>query len=403
MNTVPSVVSCSLTTPRRRARTGRLPATQMLAFAAGLCYLPAGLAAEPASAHPPAHAPAHPPARAAATAAAAPAHGPAAKDSPASPAKHLALAKVEAPSAEADAMERLRQRLGERLTTAKPDADAAPVGPLEVRVLAKPAPVRAAAAHGAPHGAAGASGHRAAASAHGKAHAKGHGAAAHAPHWSYAGPAGPQTWGGLQPNFSLCAKGQRQSPIDIQGGLTIELEPVRFNYSASRFAVVDNGHTVQANLNAGNFIELGGKRFELKQFHFHRPSEERIDGRQFEMSVHLVHKDEQGNLAVVGLLLDRGAPHAAVQKVWNNLPLEKQEELPARTPLELNDLLPADRSYYTYMGSLTTPPCSEGVRWIVMRHPVSVSQEQIDLFARLYPMNARPIQQVAGRRILQSQ
>ena len=331
------------------------------------------------------------------------AHAGAPKDShAAAPAKQMALAKVEAPSAEADAMERLRLRLGERLTTAKPVPEAAATGPLEVRVTAKPA-----ASHAAPHGAAGhgrskrSAGHgKTPAAAHGAA---AHGAAAHAPHWSYAGPAGPQTWGGLQPNFQMCAKGQRQSPIDIQGGLTIELEPVKFNYRSSRFAVVDNGHTVQANLMSGNFIELGGKRFELKQFHFHRPSEERIDGRQFEMSVHLVHKDDEGNLAVVGLLLDRGAPHAAVQKVWNSLPLEKQEELPARTPLELNDLLPTDRSYYTYMGSLTTPPCSEGVRWIVMRQPISVSQDQIDLFARLYPMNARPIQQVAGRRILQSQ
>jgi carbonic anhydrase len=119
---------------------------------------------------------------------------------------------------------------------------------------------------------------------------------------------------------------------------------------------VDNGHTVQANLAAGNFIEVGGRRFELKQFHFHRPSEERIDGRQFEMSLHLVHKNEQGRLAVVALLLDRGAPHPAVQKVWNNLPLEQQQELPASTPLELADLLPSDPSYYTYMGSLTTPP-----------------------------------------------
>ncbi len=299
----------------------------------------------------------------------------------------VAIAPVQAPAGDADPMERLRLRLGERLTTAK-QADHA-TGPLEVRVLAK-----APAAHAA-------KGHGAAGVGHGKAHAKSH--AAQAAHWSYTGPAGPQTWGGLKPDFALCAKGQRQSPIDIQGGLSVELEPVQFNYKASRFGVVDNGHTVQANLAAGNFIEVGGRRFELKQFHFHRPSEERIDGRQFEMSLHLVHKDEQGRLAVVALLMDRGAPHPAVQKVWNSLPLEKQEELQARSPLELAELLPSDHSYYTYMGSLTTPPCSEGVQWIVMRQPVSVSSAQIELFARLYPMNARPLQQVAGRRILQSQ
>ncbi len=356
----------------------------VLALAA--CALPAAplLAAEHAPAHVPAAKEAPAAAPAAPVKAAEPAHG-----KPAAPAQQVAVAPMQAPSSDADAMERLRLRLGERLTTAKPAATAA--GPLEVRVLSK-----APAAH-AKHAA---KGHGAKGGAHGKGHAKAH--AAHAVHWAYAGPAGPQTWGGLKPDFQLCAKGQRQSPIDIQGGLPVELEPVQFHYKASRFAVVDNGHTVQANLGAGNFIEVGGRRFELKQFHFHRPSEERIDGRQFEMSLHLVHKDEHGRLAVVGLLLDRGAPHPAVQKVWNSLPLEKQEELPGRTPLELAELLPSDHSYYTYMGSLTTPPCSEGVQWIVMRQPVSVSSAQIELFARLYPMNARPIQQVAGRRILQS-
>jgi carbonic anhydrase len=152
----------------------------------------------------------------------------------------------------------------------------------------------------------------------------------------------------------------------------------------------------------GNNIEINGKRFELKQFHFHRPSEERIDGRQFEMSVHLVHKDEQGKLAVVAVLLDKGQLQPAVQKVWNNLPLEKNEEAQARISLDINEILPVDRRYFTYMGSLTTPPCSEGVHWVVMRQPVTMTAEQIELFARIYPMNARPVQQASGRRIMQS-
>jgi carbonic anhydrase len=231
-----------------------------------------------------------------------------------------------------------------------------------------------------------------------------HGAGAAAAHWSYNGPAGPQTWGGLKPEFSLCGNGQRQSPIDIRGGLAVDLEPVAFSYQASRFAVIDNGHTVQANVAPGNFIDLGGKRYELVQFHFHRPSEERIDGRQFEMSVHLVHRDEQGKLAVVAVLMDKGQQaQPAVQKVWNNLPLEKGEENAARVALDIAELLPTDRRYFTYMGSLTTPPCSEGVQWVVMRQPVVMTAEQIELFARIYPMNARPVQQAGGRRILQSQ
>jgi carbonic anhydrase len=120
------------------------------------------------------------------------------------------------------------------------------------------------------------------------------------------------------------------------------------------------------------------------------------------MSVHLVHKDEQGKLAVVAVLLDKGQLQPAVQKVWNNLPLEKNEEAQARISLDINEILPVDRRYFTYMGSLTTPPCSEGVHWVVMRQPVTMTAEQIELFARIYPMNARPVQQASGRRIMQS-
>jgi len=227
--------------------------------------------------------------------------------------------------------------------------------------------------------------------------------AGHAAHWSYAGDGGPAAWGGLKPEFQLCSVGQRQSPIDVRGGIAVDLEPVQFDYRASGFNVVDNGHTVQVNIGGGNSIQVGGRRYELVQFHFHRPSEERINGRQYDMSLHLVHKDPEGRLAVVGLLLERGAPQPVVQSVWNNLPLEKGMEQMSGASLDLNHLLPADRGYYTYMGSLTTPPCSEGVLWMVMRQPVAVSQAQIDIFARLYPMNARPVQQAAGRLIKQSQ
>ena len=220
--------------------------------------------------------------------------------------------------------------------------------------------------------------------------------------WAYEGTAGPQAWGALKPEFSLCANGQRQSPIDIQGGLAVDLEPVQFDCQSSRFAIIDNGHTVQVNLAPGNAIELGGRRFELQQFHFHRPAEERIDGRALEMSLHLVNKDGQGRLAVVALLFDRGPPQPVVQQVWKNLPLEKHQETAARATLDLSELLPADRRYCTYLGSLTTPPCSEGVQWVVMRQPLTLAPEQIDLFARLYPTNARPVQAVAGRRIMQS-
>jgi carbonic anhydrase len=224
----------------------------------------------------------------------------------------------------------------------------------------------------------------------------------HSPHWSYDGSGGPEAWARLNPEFAKCGTGQRQSPIDIRGGIKVDLDPVQFDYKPVAFGVLDNGHTVQVNVASGNAIEVHGRRYDLVQFHFHRPSEERIDGRQFDMVAHLVHKDAEGRLAVVAVLLDRGSAHAVVQQVWNNLPLEKGEQLDARTPIDLSALLPADKRYYTYMGSLTTPPCSEGVLWMVMQQPVTISQSQINIFAKLYPMNARPIQSASGRLIKQS-
>ena len=220
--------------------------------------------------------------------------------------------------------------------------------------------------------------------------------------WSYDGPSGPAAWARLQPEFAKCAGGLRQSPIDIRDGIAVQLDPVKFDYHPSAFRVIDNGHTVQVNVAPGNTIEVMGRRFELQQFHFHRPSEEHVAGRQFDMSAHLVHKDAEGRLAVVAVLLERGGAQPVVQSVWNNLPLEKGEELAAPTPIDLQQLLPADRGYYTYMGSLTTPPCSEGVLWMVMKQPVPVSAEQVGIFSRLYPMNARPVQSAAGRMIKES-
>jgi len=220
--------------------------------------------------------------------------------------------------------------------------------------------------------------------------------------WTYDGDGGPGSWGKLKPDFAKCASGTRQSPIDIRDGIQVNLDPIQFDYKPTTFRVIDNGHTVQVNVAPGNFIEVNGKRFELLEFHFHRPSEERIQGKQFDMAVHLVHKDAEGRLALVAVLLERGGAHSIVQTVWNNLPLEKGEEQAARVPLDLTQLLPAERSYYTYMGSLTTPPCSEGVLWLVMKKPVPIAQEQIGIFARLYPMNARPVQPASGRMIKES-
>jgi len=224
-----------------------------------------------------------------------------------------------------------------------------------------------------------------------------------APHWTYEGATGPTAWAQLSAEYATCANGARQSPIDIREGIKLELEPVVFEYRSSGFQVVDNGHTIQANIQPGNYIRVMGRRFQLLQFHFHRPSEELIDGRPSEMVAHLVHKDQDGKLAVVAVLIDRGTTkQPAIQSVWNNLPLEKNEEVAASTRIDPTQLLPENRRYYAYMGSLTTPPCTEGVLWIVMKQPMMATSEQIDLFARLYPMNARPVQATAGRLIKES-
>jgi carbonic anhydrase len=288
------------------------------------------------------------------------------------------------PVAPPDAMDKLRERLAEKLGAVK----SAPANPNVLRVTARGP--EAAAGHVPP--AAPAAPVRPARAA----------VKAPAGHWDYDGAHGPAHWGTMKPEFSTCSSGKRQSPIDIKDGIRLQLDPVQFDYKPSGFRVIDNGHTVQVNVAAGNSIEVMGRRFELVQFHFHRPSEERIDGRAFDMVAHLVHKDLEGRLAVVAVLLERGSAQAVVQSVWNNLPLEKGEELAARAPIDLNALLPPERAYFTYMGSLTTPPCSEGVLWMVMKQPVPISPEQIAVFARLYPMNARPVQSASGRMIKES-
>lgn len=218
-------------------------------------------------------------------------------------------------------------------------------------------------------------------------------------HWDYEGEGRPENWSKLDPKNIACAIGQRQSPIDIRDGIKVDLESIKFNYRPSTFRIVDNGHTVQVEVGDSS-INLTGKNYELVQFHFHRPSEEKINGQRFDMVVHLVHKSDEGQLAVVAVLLERGSENPFIQTLWNNLPLEKN--VPVQPPSAVIDpatLLPATRSYYTYMGSLTTPPCSEDVLWLVMKQPVQVSLEQINIFSRLYKNNARPIQPIAGRLI----
>ena len=312
------------------------------------------------------------------------------KAASAAPAEPAPARPVERATPPQDPTDKLRERLAEKLGATR----AAPTSPNVVRVAARPQVETAQApAADTAHAAAKPSRPKAAVAAHGSGRAA---------HWSYEGEGGPAHWGAMKPEFATCSSGKRQSPIDIRDGIKVQLDPVQFEYKPSGFRVIDNGRTIQVNVAAGNTIEVMGRHFELMQFHFHRPSEERIDGRQFDMVAHLVHKDLDGRLAVVAVLLDRGSAQPLVQTIWNNLPLEKGDEVPAKGTIDLNALLPPERSYFTYIGSLTTPPCSEGVLWMVMKQPVPVSPDQIAIFSRLYPMNARPIQSASGRLIKES-
>lgn len=226
--------------------------------------------------------------------------------------------------------------------------------------------------------------------------------ALHAPLWSYEGETGPANWARINPDWAVCGSGTRQSPIDLRDGMKVDLEQITFDYRQSGFNVVDNGHTIQVAVGFGNYITVQNRSYELVQFHFHRPSEERINGRGTEMVVHLVHKDAEGRLAIVAVLLERGAQNSMIQTVWNNLPLEKNDTVTPSVTLDVNHILPAKRDYFTFMGSLTEPPCTEGVLWLVMKQPMPASPAQMALFSRLYPLNARPIQPGGGRVVKES-
>jgi carbonic anhydrase len=214
-----------------------------------------------------------------------------------------------------------------------------------------------------------------------------------APHWTYEGEHGPRQWGSLDAAYETCQLGRQQSPIDIRGAHAADLPAIVFSYQPSPLKVVDNGHTVLVTCAPGSFITVGDHRYELQQFHFHHPAEEKVNGRSYPLVAHLVHKDAEGKLAVVAVLLTTGHANDVVEKVWTNLPAEEGKEAgPEGVTVDAAGLLPATRGYFTFTGSLTTPPCTEGVTWFVLKSPVQMSNDEVALFARKYPHNARPIQ-----------
>jgi len=227
-------------------------------------------------------------------------------------------------------------------------------------------------------------------------------------HWSYEGESGPATWGNLSPVYAFCKDGHHQSPIDIVKSDVKEPSTWALNYSSTSLHIahtehmediVDNGHTIQVTVDEGSTLDYDGKTYALKQFHFHTPSEHTINGKHQPMEMHLVHQSADGHLAVVGVLFKEGkTPNPNFAKIIANLPASKGETKHlTEESIELDLHLPTDNSAYHYTGSLTTPPCSENVQWVVLRDMISLTKDQIDAFASHISPNNRPVQPLNDR------
>ncbi|CCN86037.1 conserved exported hypothetical protein [Vibrio nigripulchritudo SFn27] len=214
--------------------------------------------------------------------------------------------------------------------------------------------------------------------------------------WGYEGQQGPAHWGKVAKE---CSTGQNQSPVNIASTTKAKLGQLQFDYQGRAIAILNNGHTLQTTLEGRNTLTIDGKRFKLKQFHFHTPSENQVDGKVYPMEAHLVHADKMGHLAVVAVFFTLGQENPNLAALLKNVPGSEQR-MPISEPIETGSLLPASRDYYRFNGSLTTPPCSEGVRWIVMKDPLVMSRAQLQLFMQAMGSNSRPVQPVNARLIL---
>lgn len=227
--------------------------------------------------------------------------------------------------------------------------------------------------------------------------------------WGYVGDIAPENWGQLSSEFMACSSGMAQSPINIESNIKGDLPEIQrlgisliaFNYQDSPLKILNDGHTIQVKYAPGSNIILDGQLYELKQFHFHHPSEHTINSQGFDMEIHLVHQNPLGSLAVLSVLIKEGAESKALQAFWQELPQSRQEK---NLSLKFNaeQLLPVNRSFYSYKGSLTTPPCSEIVNWVIFDEPIQVSRQQIEQFTQVISDNARPIQAVNRRLLLKS-
>ena len=235
--------------------------------------------------------------------------------------------------------------------------------------------------------------------------------------WGYKTENGPEVWAHLSPEYILCAEGKHQSPIDLVNPIPVELPPIPYNYHPTSMNIRNTGHTIEVACPEGSWIEVDDTRYQLLQFHFHAPSEHTVAGKSFDMEVHFVHKSEDGMLAVVGLLIKRGQHNFAFDSIWSHLPAVPGETQRIENVTEDGSLIvdpcfmfsPNDEvedmapslfgTYYRYDGSLTTPPCSEDVKWIVLKTPIEMSEAQITAFKAIIHDNNRPVQPLNGRKL----
>ncbi|VAW94321.1 Carbonic anhydrase, alpha class [hydrothermal vent metagenome] len=218
-------------------------------------------------------------------------------------------------------------------------------------------------------------------------------------HWTYEGKEGPSHWGNLSHSYAMCKEGKKQSPIDISTTKKAKLSKINFSYTAQPKEILNNGHTVQVNMKKGSSVTVAGKTYNLLQFHFHAPSEHTINGKPADMVAHFVHQAKDGQLGVVGVLFKAGKTNAALAKLWKYMPQKEGDKNTLAAGITIAKLLPAKTNYYHYSGSLTTPPCSENVNWMVLQTSVSVSTAQVDAFSRVIHKNVRPVQSHHGRMV----
>ena len=219
--------------------------------------------------------------------------------------------------------------------------------------------------------------------------------------WGYEAENGPDVWAQLSPEYRLCSVGIHQSPIDIVNPTPAELLPITFNYRPTSLKIHNTGNTIEVAYQEGSWIQVDGTKYRLLQFHFHAPSEHTVTGNPYEMEMHLVHESEDGTLAVIGVLIKSGSTNTAFNTFWHHLPSVPGESAQVNgVVLNASDLLPTTKHTYRYEGSLTTPPCSEGVKWFVLTTPIEMSQSQIAAFKAILYGNNRPVQPLNGRELL---